>query len=67
MDSQNMEAETMEAETIFVSNVPLPEPCVKAIYVPPVVCLLPYMCRQEMMVHIPKKISNANILIIKYM
>lgn len=52
-----MEAETMEAETISVSNVPLPEPCVKPIYVPPAVCLLPYMCRQEMMVHIPKRLK----------
>jgi hypothetical protein len=57
-----MEAETMEAETISVSNVPLPEPCVKPIYVPPAVCLLPYMCRQEMMVHIPKKIKDRDTI-----
>ena len=52
----------MEAETMCTPNVPLPEPCVKPTYIPPTVCLLPYMCRQELMATIPKEIKDQDAL-----
>jgi len=52
----------MEQEPICATIGPIYEPCVKPTYIPPTICLLPYMCRQEIMVTIPKEIKDQDAL-----